>query len=131
MGVSQCPTSTALPGQRHRECHSQRRTDLDTVTGKFGKQSPAQCIPAQRQLWQQREDMLIGSKRQWGGRQCHTVNFVGTRTMVPTHKVTSSALGHEREDIHSHGHAEGTGTCLSPRATTLLGQEGEGQKTFP
>jgi len=35
-----------------------------------------------------------------------------------------------REDLHSHGRAEKTETCLSPRGTTLLDQEAAGLKTF-
>ena len=58
---------------------------MDTITGKFGEQSPAQHIPAQRQLWQQQEDVVVSSRSPWGGRQCHTENFEGTRTMVPSH----------------------------------------------
>lgn len=43
----------------------------------------------------------------------------------------SSALGQEREDIHSSGGAEGTGTCLSPTATTLPSQDRGGHKPPP
>jgi len=72
----------------------------------------------------------MSTRRKWSGRPGHSGNFVGTEITVQNHQVTCSRLGHRREDIHSRGHPEGTGTSISTTATTLLCQEGEGVKTF-